>query len=158
MPDGNNFIVRRCHVDWRDFAFFMKTDWGDLKTNYNWIRLIWYKLKPWIKFSLFLSRYRLCGRRRMIWSSRTLVPIWRTRLFHYKHAYKRTCWWCLASDHVSQSVHYVATLIDVNFHIITKAWFPLVIRIIIIGDSYDFSILGFLRLLRFLGQPGSHSS
>ena len=34
MPDGNNFIVR-CHVDWRDFAFFMKTDWGDLKTDYN---------------------------------------------------------------------------------------------------------------------------
>ena len=35
MPDGNNFIIRRCDVDWRDFAFFMKTDWGDLKTNYK---------------------------------------------------------------------------------------------------------------------------
>ena len=35
MPAGNNFIVRRCHVGWRDFAFFMKTDWRDLKTDYN---------------------------------------------------------------------------------------------------------------------------
>ena len=69
------------------------------------IELDWYKLKPWIKFSLFLSRYRLCGRR-MIWSPRTLVLIWRTRLFQYKEAYKRTCWWCLASDHVSQKHPY----------------------------------------------------
>ena len=39
MPDGNNFIVRRCHVNWRDFAFFMKTDWGDLikdRLQLNW--------------------------------------------------------------------------------------------------------------------------
>ena len=57
-----------------------------------------------------------------------------------------------------KSIPTVATLIDVNFHVITKARFPLVIRIVIIGDSYDFLILGFLRLLRFLGQPGSHSS
>ena len=68
------------------------------------IELDWYKLKPWIKFLLFLSRYRLCGRR--IWSSRTLVPIWRTRLFHNKDAYKRTCWLCLASDYVSQKHPY----------------------------------------------------
>ena len=40
---------------------------------------------------------------------------------------------------------------------IAKAWFPLVLRIVRIGDSYDFPILGFLRLLRFLGHPGSHS-
>ena len=41
MPDGNNFIVRRCYVDWRDFAFFMKTDWGDLiEADYNRIRLM----------------------------------------------------------------------------------------------------------------------
>ena len=57
-----------------------------------------------------------------------------------------------------KSIRTVATLIDVNFHVITKAWFPLVIRIVIIRDSYDFPTLGFLRLLRFLGQPGSHSS
>ena len=57
-----------------------------------------------------------------------------------------------------KSIRTVATLIDVNFHVITKAWFPVVIRIVIIGDSYDFPILGFVRLLRFLGQPGSHSS
>ena len=69
------------------------------------IELDWYKLKPWIKYSLFLSRCRLCGSR-MIWSSRTLVPICRTRLFQYKDAYKRTCWWCLASDHVSQKHPY----------------------------------------------------
>ena len=69
------------------------------------IELDWYKLKPWIKFSLFLSRYRLCGRR-MLWSSKTLVPIWRTRLFQYKDTYKRTCWWCLASDHASQKHPY----------------------------------------------------
>ena len=73
------------------------------------IELDWYKLKPWIKFSLFLSRYRLCGRR-MIWSSRTLVPIWRTWLFHYKDAYKRTCWLCLSSDHVSQKHPYCCYL------------------------------------------------
>ena len=74
------------------------------------IELEWYKIKPWIKFSLFLSRqYRLCGRR-MIWSSRTLVPIWRTRLFQYKDAYRRTCWWCLASDHVSQKHPYCCYL------------------------------------------------
>ena len=83
------------------------------------IELDWYKLKPWIKFSLFLSRYRLCGRR-MIWRSRTLVPIWRTRLFQYKDAYKRMCWWCLASDHVRQKHPYRCYLIDVNFHVITK--------------------------------------
>ena len=57
-----------------------------------------------------------------------------------------------------KSIRTVATLIDVNFHVITKAWFPLVIRIVIIRDSYDFPTLGFLRLLRFLGQPGSQSS
>ena len=51
-----------------------------------------------------------------------------------------------------KTIRTVATLIDVNFHVITKAWFPLVIRIVIIRDSYDFPILGFLRLLRFLGQ------
>ena len=39
-----------------------------------------------------------------------------------------------------------------------EAWFPLVQRIVRIGHSYDLPILGFLRLLRFLGQPGSHSS
>ena len=39
-----------------------------------------------------------------------------------------------------------------------KALFPLVLRIVRIRDAYDFPILGFLRLLRFLGQPGSHSS
>ena len=32
-----------------------------------------------------------------------------------------------------------------------------VLRIVGIGDSYDFPILGFLQPLRFLGQPGSHS-
>ena len=69
------------------------------------IELDWYKLKSWIKFSLLLSRYRLCGRR-MIWNSRTLVPIWRTRLFQYKDAYKRTCWWRLALDHVNQKHPY----------------------------------------------------
>ena len=37
-----------------------------------------------------------------------------------------------------KSIQTVATLIDVNFHVITKAWFPLVIRIVIIGDSYDY--------------------
>ena len=57
-----------------------------------------------------------------------------------------------------KSIRTVATLIDVNFHVITKAWFPLVIRIVIIRDSYDFPTLGFLRILRLLGQPGSHSS
>ena len=39
-----------------------------------------------------------------------------------------------------------------------KAWFPLVLRIVRIGNSYDFPTLGFLRLLRFLGQAGLHSS
>ena len=34
------------------------------------------------------------------------------------------------------------------------AWFPLVLRIVRIGDSWDFPILGFLQLLHFLGQPG----
>ena len=57
-----------------------------------------------------------------------------------------------------KSIRTVATLIDINFHVITKAWFPLVIRIVIIKDSYDFPTLGFLRLLRFLGQPGSHKN
>ena len=56
-----------------------------------------------------------------------------------------------------KSIRTVATLTDVNFHVITKAWFPVVIRIVIIGDSYDFPIPGFVRLLRFLGQP-AHSS
>ena len=54
------------------------------------IELHWYKLKSWIKFLLFLSRYQLSGRT-MIWNSRTLIPIWRTRLFQHKDAYKRTC-------------------------------------------------------------------
>ena len=40
---------------------------------------------------------------------------------------------------------------------VLKAWFPLVLRIVRIGDSYDFPILGFLQLFRFLGQP-AHSS
>ena len=56
-----------------------------------------------------------------------------------------------------KSIRTVATLIDVNFHVITKAWFPLVIRIVIIRDSYDFPTLGFLRLLRVLGQPEVHT-
>ena len=38
-------------------------------------------------------------------------------------------------------------------HETPKAWFPVVLRIVRIGDSYNFPILGFLRLLRFLGQP-----
>ena len=82
------------------------------------IELDWYKLKSWIKFSLFLSRYRLCGRR-MIWNSRTLVPIWRARLFQYKDAYKRTCWWCLALDHVNQKHPYRFYL---NTPILSQGW------------------------------------
>ena len=72
------------------------------------IKLDWYKLKSWIKFSLFLSRYRLCGRK--MWNSRNIVPIWRTRLFQYKDAYKRTCWWFLALDHVNQKHPYSCCL------------------------------------------------
>ena len=41
---------------------------------------------------------------------------------------------------------------------LSKAWFPLVLRIVRIRDSYEFPTLGFLQLLRFLGQLGSHSS
>ena len=37
-----------------------------------------------------------------------------------------------------KSIRTVAILIDVNFHVITKARFPLVIRIVIIGDSYGY--------------------
>ena len=43
-----------------------------------------------------------------------------------------------------KSIRTLATLIDVNFHVITKAWFPLVIRIVIIGDS-----IAILRTARF---------
>ena len=39
---------------------------------------------------------------------------------------------------------------------VVKTGSPLVLRIVRIRDSYDFSILEFLQLLRFLGQPGSH--
>ena len=40
-----------------------------------------------------------------------------------------------------KSIHTIATLIDVNFHVITKAWFPLVLRI---GDFYDIPTSGIL--------------
>ena len=33
MPSGNSSIVRKVHLNWRDFAFFVKTDWSDLKLN-----------------------------------------------------------------------------------------------------------------------------
>ena len=168
------------------------------------VELDWYKLKPWIKFSSFLSWYRLCSRR-MIWRSRTLVPIWRTRLFQYKDPYKRTCWWCFASDHVSQKHPYRCYLNRCKFSCHHWSLVPTChknrnnrgflrfpdtkilttiailrtarqsgtnntqnvadlgdnwrkVRIVIIRDSYDFPTLGFLRLLRFLGQAGSHSS
>ena len=37
-----------------------------------------------------------------------------------------------------KSIRTVATLIDVNFHVITKAWFPLVITISRYWDSYNY--------------------
>ena len=40
-----------------------------------------------------------------------------------------------------KSIRTIATLIDVNFHVITKAWFPLVLRI---GDFYDIPTSGIL--------------
>ena len=122
------------------------------------IELDWYKLKPWIKFSLFLSRYRLCGRR-MIWSSRTLVYLFEEHdYFSTRMNTRERAGDALLRTMLVKSIPTVATLIDVNLHVITKARFPLVIKIVIIGDSYDFPILRFLRLLRFLGQPGSNSS
>ena len=40
-----------------------------------------------------------------------------------------------------KSIRIIATLIDVNFHVITKAWFPLVLRT---GDFYDIPTSGIL--------------
>ena len=94
----------------------------------------------------------------MILSSRTLVPVEEHDYFSTRmHTGERGAGDALLRTMLVKSIRTVATLMDLNFHVITKAWFPLVIRIVIIGDSYDFPILGFLRLLRFLGQPGSHS-
>ena len=53
-----------------------------------------------------------------------------------------------------ESIQYSEALAVTGALRVTEAWFPLVLRIIRIGDSYDFPTLGFLRLLRFLGQPG----
>ena len=89
----------------------------------------------------------------MMLSSRTLVPIEEHDYFSTRMHTGERAGDALLRTMLVKSVRTVATLIDVNFHVITKAWFPLVIRIVII----DFPILGFLRLLQFLGQPGSHS-
>ena len=49
-----------------------------------------------------------------------------------------------------KSIRTVATLIDVNFHVITKAWFPLVIRIVIIGGFLRFPDTGILTTIAVL--------
>ena len=71
--------------------------------------------------------------------------------------------WAILQMSVNLAVLRIAIVVRIpvsgnrkNFY--DSAWFPLVLRIVRIGDSYDFPTLGFLGLLRFLGQPCSHLS